>query len=71
MGRDDNMNKNEDIKKLIRQNRYFNYEIAEAIGINEVSFSRWFRRELTEEQKQQIINALEALKGGDNNGSTV
>lgn len=65
------MQSNEDIKKLIRQNRYFNYEIAEAIGINEVSFSRWFRRELTEDQKQQIINALEALEGGCKNGSII
>lgn len=57
--------KNEEVKKLIKQSRFFNYEIAEQIGISEVSFSRWFRKELSEEQKQKIINAIEELKRGE------
>lgn len=56
--------KNEEIKLLIKQSRFFNYEIAEHIGISEVSLSRWFRKELSEEQKQKIIKAIEELKRG-------
>ena len=50
------------IKKFIKASRCFNYEIAEKIGISEVTFSQWFRKELTEEQNNKILTAIEKLK---------
>ena len=52
---------NADILSDIKRSRFKRYEIAETLGINEATFSRWFRRELTDEQKQRIKGAIEKL----------
>lgn len=48
--------KNAEIKRTIWESRFRQYEIAEEIGISEYTFCRWFRRELSEEQKEQILS---------------
>ena len=53
---------NAEIKEAIRKSRFFKYEIARKIGITEETFSRWFRAELTEDQKEKIKSAIEELK---------
>lgn len=52
------------MQMTIRESRFFKYEIAGKIGISEVAFSQWFRKELTEEKKAKIINAIKELKRG-------
>ncbi len=61
------MMKNAEIKRTIWESRFRQYEIAEEIGISEYTFCRWFRRELSEEQKEQILNAITALRAGESN----
>lgn len=56
---------NSQIKEIIKQSRFFNYEIAEAIGISEISFSKWFRKPINEEKKNMILCAIEKLKDGE------
>ena len=58
---------NDQIREEIRQSRFFNYEIADAIGITESAFSKWFRKPLTCEQQEDIIRAILRLKGGETN----
>ena len=53
---------NERIKQEIKKSRIHNYELAETIGITEYSFSRWFRKELTESQQEQIREAIKQIK---------
>lgn len=53
---------NENIKNEISGNRIFNYEIAEILGIPESSFSKWFRKEMTMEQKERIKKAIQKIK---------
>lgn len=53
---------NENIRKEINDNRIFNYEIAEILEIPESTFSKWFRKEMSIEQKEQIKKAIQKIK---------
>ncbi len=53
---------NEEIKEYINRQHVYNWQIAKELGIHESVFSRWFREELTEEQKSKIIDAVERIK---------
>lgn len=53
---------NAEIRELIRKKRLRHYEIAEELGVNEFTFSRWLRNELPDEKKQEIIEAIEQIK---------
>jgi hypothetical protein len=55
---------NAEIKKLIKDSRYYNYEIAERIGVSEYTFSKWFRKQLTQKQNEMVVKAINELKGG-------
>lgn len=56
---------NYSIKQIIKESRYRQYEIAAKIGISEYTFCKWFRKELTQEQKALILSAIEELKAGE------
>ena len=56
---------NYSIKQIIKESRYRQYEIAAKIGISEYTFCKWFRKELTKEQKELILSANEELKAGE------
>ncbi|WP_028518165.1 hypothetical protein [Ruminococcus flavefaciens] len=55
--------KNVEIRSLIKQNRLFYYEVAEKIGIAEATFCKWLRKELTADQKQKVLFAINELSG--------
>lgn len=56
--------KNLDVRAAIKSSGFKQWEIAEAYGICEWSFSRLLRKELPNEVKQRIYNAIEQLKNG-------
>lgn len=57
--------KNLDIRKEMSDRRLFNYEVAEAMGITEFSFSRKMRKELSPKEKEKVLAAIEeAAKAG-------
>lgn len=56
---------NYSIKQIIKESRYRQYEIATKIGISEYTFCKWFRKELTQEQRELILSAIEELKTGE------
>ena len=52
-----------EIERLIRAENIPRWKIARVIGVHESSLSRWFRSdELTEEQTQKILSAVEQIK---------
>ena len=53
---------NNDIRQRIKSNRLYFYEIAEEIGITEFTLSRWFRKELTPEQQEKVLAAIDKLR---------
>lgn len=58
--------KNLKIKEIIRQSRFKHYEIAEAMGLRDTSFSKMLRKELNESQVERVQNAIQSLKMGCN-----
>ena len=57
---------NSEIREIIRKNRIFHYEIAEALGISEPAFSKWLRSEMDSEKKEKVIQAIDSIRGGGN-----
>jgi len=64
--RGDNELTNIDIKDEIKKNRIKHWEIAEQLRITETAFSKRFRKELTEPQKNEIRRIIQEIKNSEN-----
>jgi len=53
---------NLEIIRLLKKEDICRWEVAKQIGVHESTFCRWFREELTQEQVQQILAAVEEIK---------
>lgn len=54
---------NLEIRDALKKSRVYGYEVAEALGVPETSFSRSMaRKELSAEQKEHILSVIEILK---------
>ncbi len=52
-----------EMKKIFKDEGIKMWEIAETIGIHEVTFGKWFRHDsLTEEHEHAIRSAIEQIK---------
>ena len=49
------------IKKVMRENRIFQWEVAKKLGIAEFTLCRWLREDLTTEQEEKIKNAINSF----------
>lgn len=56
---------NVEIKKQIKSAGVFQYQIAELLGVSEMTFIRWLRKELTAEKREAILHAIKELKAGE------
>lgn len=56
-------NTNLDIRKQMKENNIRQWQVAEQMGISEFTLSRKLRKELPQEQKDQLLEAVEKLKG--------
>jgi predicted XRE-type DNA-binding protein len=55
-------NRNDDIRKAIRNVGLSQWMIAEHLGISEPTFTRWLRQELSNDKRQKIYQAIEEVK---------
>ena len=63
---------NHNIKVAIKAAGLFSYEVAAALGISETSFSRKISRsELSQDEKERILSAIEKLIVLRNEGGIV
>ena len=49
---------NKDIKQAIKAAGLKQWQVADRCGVSEFTFVRWLRHELTEEQRERIMNAI-------------
>lgn len=49
---------NEEIRNIMNKKRIRQYEVAEILGVTEFAFSRWLRKELPDDKKKLVINAI-------------
>lgn len=59
------MENNVEIRNQIFSNNLKKWKVAEMLGITDSSFSRMLRKELSEEQKNKIMNIIERMKKGE------
>lgn len=52
---------NIDIKKHMKLKHICSWEVAEKLNIHESTFCKWFRRPLTQEQRIQVLSAIEDI----------
>ena len=38
------------------------YQVADVLGVSEPTLNRWLRKEMSEDKKQRILDAIESLK---------
>lgn len=53
---------NLEIRREIKKNRLFHYEIADVLGISESTLSKWLRKEMDVGRKELIIQAIRKLQ---------
>ena len=53
---------NKEIVNLMKKESIFQWQIAKRLNLHETSLSRWFRSELTQEQQQRILGAIEEIR---------
>lgn len=56
---------NEDLKLLAAGKGIHQWQIADELGIAEVTLSRWLRRKLSNEKRTIFIKAIEKLQKGE------
>ncbi|MCR4885456.1 MAG: hypothetical protein K5919_00890 [Clostridiales bacterium] len=52
---------NREIREAIKAAGLKQWQVAKLCGVNEYTFIRWLRDELTEERRNAIFSAIEAL----------
>lgn len=50
--------KNEKIRKELKQNGVFLWQVAKALGVSEFTLVRWMREELPENKQEEILNII-------------
>ena len=53
---------NLEVRELIERKRLKYYEIAERLGVNSTTLSRWLQTELTPERKTKVLKAIKSIK---------
>lgn len=62
---------NVDLRTKIRIAGFYNYQVAAVLGMSEQQFSRILtRREMTNSEKESVVNALEQLRKERDNEQT-
>ena len=57
--------KNQDIRKAIGGAGLKQWQVADALGIDDSNFSRMLRKELPDDVKEKILNAIKELEDGE------
>ena len=52
---------NKEIRQAIKAAGLYQWQVAKKCGVNEYTFIRWLRDELSEKRRKDILSAIEAL----------
>lgn len=53
--------KNEEIRTAMKDKGVYQWEVAKALGVAESTLIRWLREELSAEQKEAILEAIQNI----------
>ena len=54
--------RNQDLKDEMRIAGVRQWEVAEAMGVSEMTLVKWMRFELPEDKRQRVLQAIEQIK---------
>lgn len=57
--------RNDALRAEIKTARLYQYEVAEKLGVTEMTLIRWMRKELPQEKVDAIRRAISEVKGGE------
>ena len=57
--------KNKKVRNALFRSGLKHYEVAEAMGVADETFSRWLRHELPAEKQNEILATIDKLKKGE------
>lgn len=63
------MKANMQIRRLAGEKLIFQWQIADRLGVSEPTFYRWMRKELPEEKRKQVINAILDIEAEQKEGT--
>lgn len=52
---------NQEIKRKIRMAGIYQWQVAKALGVSEITLVRWLRDELSDQRRNAILEAIESL----------
>jgi hypothetical protein len=53
---------NTDIEIAILQAGLLKWQVADKLGIEDATFSRWLRKPFSEDKKEMVLNSIKALQ---------
>ena len=53
---------NKEIKALLHKENVYMWEVAKRLCVHETTFCKWFREQLSQEQVQRVLSAVEEIK---------
>lgn len=59
------MRHNQDIRDLMSKKRVHHYEVADEMGVDRTTFSRWMQKEMSAERKDSIREAVKKVLSED------
>ena len=61
---------NVEIRSAMQEAGLYQWEVAFALGISEMTLMRWLRTPMTDKQKEQVLAAIAQLTGAEKGGET-
>lgn len=61
---------NAEIRAAMQEAGLYQWEVAFALGISEMTLARWLRTPMTEKQKEQVLAAIAQLTSAEEGGET-
>lgn len=58
------MRENEHIRKAAKEAKVFLWQLADRLGVCELTMTRWLRKPLSKEKEAQIMAAIDDLREG-------
>ena len=58
---------NKALRKQIEKSGIKQWQIADALGVADSTFTRWLRHELPEERKNEVLRVIEEVKQHESN----
>lgn len=53
---------NEEIRAIMKREHIFMWQIAQMLSLHETTVIKYFRVEMTEERKEQVLSAIEKIR---------